>query len=301
MNYPRDGGSPVLEYPLKSEGPADFFPPVCLQTHWDPTKILRRTLPEGYVPQQLDPRPWTRICLQYTTAGEDLPTQSVPSSTVMPSGGQFYPPSRYSSSIDAESQLRRLDRPLGTCEADQWEPRLSSDMFDSRVLVPRTPQIPMSRRIEELAYPQALIRDGPYPCRAEADALNVSIASDYLFNNATKQDRYKTMGKAAKPASPEKPLMAAPERLRPDLTLNAARPSFAPGSYGQQASYTRADLIANAKGPVNLASVDSSSQDDALKQQATAFRTARGLPPMTIRSGQATTMESREMRAPMPS
>lgn len=250
ISYPREGGTPVLELPLASEGPADFFPPVCLQTHWDPTKILRWTLPPGHAGQPLDPRPWTRICMQYTTAGSEEPAPDVNPSLVMPSGGQFYPPGRYSAAIDKESELRRLDRPLGTCEADQWEPSLRSDMFDARVLVPRTHPVDPTR-IAEVAYPRALLRSGPYDCREQEDRRNVALASDFIFNNATKQDRYKTMGKPARPAPPAETLMASPERMRPDLTFNAGRPmSFAEGSYEESSYKQRGSMVADATTPI---------------------------------------------------
>lgn len=206
MNFPRERGSPTYDGPLQSEGPKPFYPPVCLQSHWDPTAILARTLPQGYVPQPTDPRPWTRICMEYTTAGEQMPAPPVNPSIDMPSGGQFYPPGRYSAAIDSESALRRLDRPLGLCEANQWEPELGSDMYDSRKLVPRRSVPSDPRRIQEVAFPKALLRSGPYECRAKADALNMSLGSDYMFNNATKQDRYKLMGKPSRPGPPEQSL-----------------------------------------------------------------------------------------------
>jgi hypothetical protein len=236
----------VLELPLEGEGPAPFFPPVCLKTHWDPTTILRRTLPSGYVPQPLDPRPWTRICMEYTTAGEQERAPDVPAGVVLPGGGQFYPPGRYSAAIDNESQLRRLDRPLGTCEGNQWEPTLQSDMFNSRILVPdrAAPSDPV--RIHEVAYPKALLRSGPYDCRQRADEANIAMTSDFVFNNATKQDRYKLMNKPTKPAAPSQTLLAAPERMRPDLTLNATKPTYAEGSYERAAANKRADMIASA-------------------------------------------------------
>jgi hypothetical protein len=92
-------------------------------------------------------------------------------------------------------------------------------MFNSRILVPDRTIDPT--KIQELAYPKALLRSGPYDCRAENDAYAIKTSSDYLFNNATKQDRYKQMNKATKPAAPTDPLKAAPENLRPDLLLNA--------------------------------------------------------------------------------
>lgn len=231
------------------EGPADFFPAVCLQSHWDPTAILKRTLPQGYVPQPMDPRPWTRICLEYTTAGEQEEAPPTDPSVVMPGGGQFYPPGRYSQAIDDESKLRALDRPLGTCEGNQWEPNFNGDMFNGRLLVPER-QGSSSSRIEELSYPKALLRSGPYDCRAANDAYNVSVSSDYNFNNATKQDRYKQMNKGSKPAPPEKPLVAAPENLRPDLTFNAGPPVPADvKSYENKAKNIRQELITNATEP----------------------------------------------------
>ena len=188
-SYPREKGTPVSTVPIDNEGPRPFFPPVCLKTHWDPTMILRHTLPEGNVPLPTDPRPWTRICMEYTSAGTNEPAPSVDPSIALPSGGQFYPPSRYAEAIDNESQLRRLDRILGTCEVDQYEPSVTSDMFMSQRLLPERKQAD-SRFISELAHPQVLLRSGPYPCRQEADLANLSRSSS-LFNNATKQDRYK--------------------------------------------------------------------------------------------------------------
>jgi hypothetical protein len=151
--------------------------------------ILRHTLPDTTVPLPLDPRPWTRICMEYVTGGDNLPAPSVAADVALPSGGQFYPPTRYQESIDNESALRRLDRPLGTCETDQYDPNPRGDMFNSRLLIP-TYDMPNTRFVSELAQPQALLRNGPYPCRHANDEINLS-RSPRLFQNATKQDRYK--------------------------------------------------------------------------------------------------------------
>jgi hypothetical protein len=62
-------------------------------------------------------------------------------------------------------------------------------MFNARQLLPARSQVPDSRFVSELAMPQALLRNGPYPCREEADLVNMSRAK-LLFNNATKQARY---------------------------------------------------------------------------------------------------------------
>lgn len=207
-NYPTAGGSPLHSQPLNSEGPTPFFPPVCLQSHWDPTQILKRTLPAGHISLPTDPRPWTRICMEYTTAGDNDAAPSVNPNIVLPPGGSRAPYGLYSDAIAKESELRRLDRPLGTCETDQWEPTLRSDMYDAHKLMPKrsTPSDPS--RISEMAFPKALLRSGPYDCRSSADAVNVAMASDYMFNNATKQDRYKLMGKPTK-AAPAQSLAAS--------------------------------------------------------------------------------------------
>ncbi len=250
LTYPREGGSPAWELPLENVGPSPFFPPVCLKTHWDPTAILRHTLPAGYVPQPLDPRPWTRICMSYTTAGGEEPAPAS-GATVLPSGGQFAPPDRYQAAIDNESRLRRLDRPLGTCEGNQWEPSLRSDMYDARQLVPRNTAPSNPAMIQEVAYPKALLRSGPYECRAIAQAADCArsscdINTAPLFNNATKQDRYKLMGKPARPSAPREELR--PSNLRPDLTFDAGRPNFVDGSYERQSADQR-DALRGARTP----------------------------------------------------
>lgn len=227
-SYPTELGSPVLSLPFQQEGPADFFPAVALKTHWDPTMILKRTLPDGYVAQSTDPRPWTRICMEYTTAGEQDTAPEVNPTIVMPMGGQFYPASKYKEAIDDESKLHWLDRPLGTCEGNQWQPNERGDMFNSRLLVPDRRGAIDPTKIEELAYPKALLRSGPYDCRAQNDAYAVQTSSDFMFNNATKQNRYKQMNKGTRPAPAAEALKAAPEKLRPDLLLNAGPPRPSP-------------------------------------------------------------------------
>lgn len=240
MSYPREKGSPVHEMPLESEGPIDFFPNVCLRSHWDPTAILQRTLPAGYVAQPLDPRPWTRICMEYTTAGEQEQAPTTNPAIVMPGGGGFYPPDKYMAAIDTESKLRALDRPLGISEKKQWTPNEQGDMFNSQIIVSRPAANPA--QIEELAYPRALLRTAPYDCREMNDQYNVAVTSDYIFNNATKQDRYKQMNKPYKPAPASAPIQAAVERIRSDLDFSAA-PVETPGTYEKLARNQRQELI----------------------------------------------------------
>jgi hypothetical protein len=207
--------------------------------------------------------------MEYTTSGVQEEAPAVDPGAVLPAGGQFYPPGRYSSAIDDESRLRRLDRPLGTCEKDQWEPTIDSDMYNSRVLVPQTRNFRISDRIQEVAYPKALLRSGPYDCREQQDAINVKMSSEYVFNNPTKQDKYKKMKKPFRAAPPEQTLQATVATLRPDLDFSAVQPEwqktvfnretrkFEPagssGSYEARAAASRADLIANAKEPAAAA------------------------------------------------
>lgn len=181
-------GSPAEEYPIQPSATANMFPPVCLRSHWDPTKIYARTVPTTLVPLPLNFRPYTKICLEYRTSAPEEKAPQVPNDLVFPNGGEFYPPTRYQSAIDNESLLRRLDRPLGTCDPEQYQPPRNGDMYMDRMLVPESLK-PPSRFVEEISMPQALLRVGPYGCRQEADQRNWD-KSPRLFNNATKQDRY---------------------------------------------------------------------------------------------------------------
>ena len=193
-NHPMEYGSLTNVANFEPEGPRPFYPPVCLGTHWDPTKIIQRTLPTDYVPQALDPRPWTKVCLEYVTAGDGgAAAPSVAEDTVLPMGGKFYPTSRYSEAIDAESALRRMDRPLGTCDDDQFYPNKGGDMYNQRILVPHHLTTDPSK-ISELALPRVARSIKAYECRERDDVLNASL-SGRRFNNATKQDKYALIGK----------------------------------------------------------------------------------------------------------
>jgi hypothetical protein len=111
----------------------------------------------------------------------------------MPTGGEFYPASRYAQAIDAESLLRRQDRPLGTCDDEQFYPNNNGDMYVANALVPGSAPS-NSPMVSELALPQVARDVREYPCRAENDAVNMSL-SPRLFFNSTKQDRYALKGK----------------------------------------------------------------------------------------------------------
>jgi len=189
MGTPYAKGSPTESYPIQGSTTQPFFPPVCLKTHWDPTKIYARTVPTSLVPLPLDFRPYTKICLEYRTSAAGQLAPEVSDNMVFPQGGNTYPPDRYLRAIDKESVLRRMDRRLGTCDFEQYQPPEDGDMYVDRMLVPASPN-PPSRFVEEISMPQALLRVGTYNCRTQADEKNWS-RSTRLFNNATKQDRYK--------------------------------------------------------------------------------------------------------------
>ena len=72
----------------------NLFPPVCLQTHWDPTKMLRHILPQQKVDLPQDFRPWVKVCKNYVTSGPLIAAPMPPKNMVFPMGGEFYPPGR---------------------------------------------------------------------------------------------------------------------------------------------------------------------------------------------------------------
>lgn len=169
-------------YPITSAENPNMFPPVCIRSHWDAENIIRRTLPTTLVSLPMDPRPLVKVCMNYTTSA---PFQMAPhphESIVFPSGGTFYPPTRYRNAADKESALKRLDRPLGTCEKEQFVPTLKNQST-----VPDRGK-PNDRFIQELAFPMALMRSEPYDCRREQDLKAIAMNGS-LFNNATKQNR----------------------------------------------------------------------------------------------------------------
>jgi len=174
----------------------NLFPPICLRSHWDPEQIIRRTLPALHLATPLEPRPWTKICMNYVTSQEFVDAPRPNDHMVMPSGGTNYPPTRFRESIDNESLLRRLDRPLGTCEEAQYKVPKSGSMFRPNSTVERPTQ-PNSRFIEELSFPMACMRpstdqgtkNGDYECRSDVHQ-QAWARSRSMFNNATKQERY---------------------------------------------------------------------------------------------------------------
>ena len=176
------------QFPFESiEGNA--FSPVCLKTHWDPTEMLRRILPQQKVGLPQDFRPWVKVCKNYVTSGPMIEAPLPPKNMVFPMGGEFYPPGRYSNAIDKESVLRTLDHRLDRwCPSDKWIPNEFGDLFVPGSTVPERKAI-SDAFVSELAMPQALLRTDVYTCRSENDTKYFE-RSGRLFNNPTKQDRY---------------------------------------------------------------------------------------------------------------
>ncbi len=178
----------ISSYPFQPVQ-GDLFPPVCLKTHWDPTAMLKHILPQQKVTLPQDFRPYVKVCKNYVTSAPAVPAPLPPSDMVFPTGGEFYPPGRYSAAIDNESKLRTLDQPLDKwCPTDKYIPPRNSDMFIAGKLLPERKPL-TDPFVQELSMPQALLRSGPYICRSENDVKNFE-RSARLFNNPTKQDRY---------------------------------------------------------------------------------------------------------------
>ncbi len=189
MGTPFEKGSPVEPYPITGSSTQPFFPAVKITSHWDPTRIYARSVPTSQVDLPLTFRPYAKICQEYRTTAPEQAAPEVASDVVFPMGGEVYPPTRYLNAIDNESLLRRLDRPLGTCDDKQYQPPSNGDMYRDRMLVPES-KVPLTRFVNELSMPQALLRTDTYQCRTEADQRNWD-RSPRMFNNATKQDRYR--------------------------------------------------------------------------------------------------------------
>lgn len=188
-NYPRTGGTPVSTFPFTNAQRKDMFPPACQRSHWDPTMIYRRSVPEIHVGLPTDFRPWTKVCLEYKTAGPVEALPFVPETMVFPMGGEFYPPQRWSEHIDNETLTKRLDRPLKKyCDIGEFVPPTSADMYQQRSVLPDK-KTPTTRFIDELAMPKVLLKTAAYECRERVDTVNWD-SSHRLFNNPTKQDRY---------------------------------------------------------------------------------------------------------------
>ena len=150
--------SNASQYPFQNvEG--NLFTPVCLKTHWDPTEMLRHILPQQKVGLPQDFRPWVKVCKNYVTSAPMIEAPLPPTNMVFPTGGEFYPPGRYSNNIDKESVLRTLDHPLDKwCPSTKYIPKEYGDLYVPGSTVPERKAI-SAAFVSELSMPQATKQD----------------------------------------------------------------------------------------------------------------------------------------------
>lgn len=186
----------------------------CLRT--DPTRVARlHTFPAAEIPRgkpetaapslrvtdgTICTVPWTSQgvgCSEYRTswAPETVdPTGMIEAERNAPQfafrGGG--PSSMF---VDVESQLRRLDQPLGQCTQGVFP--MDAPLFRNTVAPP--PAVNVPENVQNAANPVAvLVRDGSSSeCRQEADSVAMSLSNRRFFNPT----RYDTM-RFAKPFSP---------------------------------------------------------------------------------------------------
>jgi hypothetical protein len=178
----------VSAYPFPTVK-GNLFPPVCLTSHWDPTKMLRHILPTRHVTLPEDFRPLVKVCMEYKTSAPTREAPLPPADMVFPTGGGVYPPGRYSAAIDQESVLRTLDQRLDrACVTSQYIPSEGSNMYVGGSTLPDR-KATVSAFVAELSMPQALLRNDGTTCRSVNDTAYFE-RSGRLFHNPTKQDRY---------------------------------------------------------------------------------------------------------------
>ena len=195
----------VSAYPFPTVK-GDLFPPVCLTSHWDPTKMLRHILPTRHVTLPEDFRPLVKVCMEYKTSAPTREAPLPPADRVFPMGGGVYPPGRYSAAIDQESVLRTLDQRLDrACMTGQYVPSTESNLYNAGSTLPdrkaavsafvaeHSGSMPDRNAtdvfVAELSMPQALLRNDGTTCRSANDTAYFE-RSGRLFHNPTKQDRY---------------------------------------------------------------------------------------------------------------
>ena len=171
----------------------------CLKS--DPTLIARfHTFPDAELPRGKpdDPSAPARICMDYRTA---WPLGTADAAAMVDAEAQHpqfafrggAPGTVYQ--IDVESQLRRLDQPLGRCQATLAD---DAPLYRNTVAPPRPVGVPAA--VQNAANPIAAIigtEPGADACRQSADAIASSMSSRWV-NNPTRYDT----GNFAIPFSP---------------------------------------------------------------------------------------------------
>lgn len=160
----------------------------CLKS--DPTLIARyHSFPDAVIPDGVPsaPAPPTKICLGYHTA---WPQEDVDAAAMVDTE-RNHPQFAFSPGapgtpyqIDVESQLRRLDQPLGKCEAVL---PMDAPLFRNTVAPPPPMNVPPA--VQNAANPIAaiMVRGDREDCRVAADAVATAMSGRWL-NNPTRQD-----------------------------------------------------------------------------------------------------------------
>jgi hypothetical protein len=165
----------------------------CLKN--DPTRWARlHTFSDAAIPEAipLDPAASSKICLDYRTAWP-LEYRSDAEQETMVLTEMSHPQFAFRATVggpatvrqvDVESQLRRLDQPLGNCQAV-----LAPDapLYKNTVAPPVPPPGAVPLGVQNAGNPIAVILRGPDVCRPEADAVATAM-SGRRFNNPTRQD-----------------------------------------------------------------------------------------------------------------
>jgi hypothetical protein len=178
----------------------------CATSHWDPTLIYKKHLtplggcdkadgscirqpPTTMLP--MDPRPWARISLSYKNSGSSEEKVAQPRDDVVyPFGGAKYPPTRYSSAIDVESSLYRLDRQLGRGDILEDQQKYAPDQGKIQTFYKPNPRFRLSPMTRELETPAVLGLVSSNQCMNEALSCNMQ-AVDRRWMHPTKMDKYK--------------------------------------------------------------------------------------------------------------
>lgn len=178
------------------DNPQVFSP--CAYSHWDPTLIYKKHLtpltdsgkqPSTMLP--MDPRPWVRVSLSYKNSGSSQePVSNPKDDAVYTFGGAKYPPTRYSSAIDVESSLYRLDRQLGRGDMVEDQLKYTPDHGKIQTFYKPNPKFRLSPMTRELESPAVLGVVGANNCMSESLSCNMQ-AVDRRWMHSTKLDKYK--------------------------------------------------------------------------------------------------------------
>ncbi|NDE17580.1 hypothetical protein EBZ80_21905 [bacterium] len=168
------------------------------RTEWgclkdDPTRVARyHSFPDAPIPRgvPLDPAAPAFICLRYRTAWPQggapasaaamVATEAEHPQFAFRAGGPGTP-----TQIDMESQLRRLDQPLGRCQAVIAE---DAPLYRNTVAPPVPPPGAVPVGVQNACNPvAAIVGAAGEGCRVAADQVATAMSGRWI-NNPTRQD-----------------------------------------------------------------------------------------------------------------